>query len=62
MFEEVSDRKAKFSHHGINIGMSTDYQSELSRAMGALEKGIYPMDRLVTNRYKLEDIAQALFS
>jgi threonine dehydrogenase-like Zn-dependent dehydrogenase len=41
------------------IGMSTDYQSELTRAMWALQKGIYPMDKLVTHRYKLEDIGQA---
>jgi threonine dehydrogenase-like Zn-dependent dehydrogenase len=41
------------------IGMSTDHQSELTRAMWALEKGIYPMDRLVTHRYRLEDIGQA---
>ena len=41
------------------IGMSTDYHSELVRAMWALEKGIYPMDELVTHRYKLEDIDQA---
>ena len=39
--------------------MSTDHQSELTRAMWALEKGIYPMDKLVTNRYSLEDIGQA---
>ncbi|NLM46877.1 MAG: zinc-binding dehydrogenase [Firmicutes bacterium] len=41
------------------IGMSTDYQSELQRALWALQKGIYPMDKLVTHRYKLEDINQA---
>ena len=39
--------------------MSTNYQSELIRAMWALEKGIYPMDKLVTHRYKLEDIDNA---
>jgi threonine dehydrogenase-like Zn-dependent dehydrogenase len=41
------------------IGMSTDYQSELRRAMWALQKGIYPMNKLVTHKYKLEDIGQA---
>jgi threonine dehydrogenase-like Zn-dependent dehydrogenase len=41
------------------IGMSTNYQSELERAMWALEKGIFPMDRLVTHKYRLEDIGQA---
>ena len=41
------------------IGMSTDHQSELERAMWALETGIYPMDKLVTHKYRLEDIGQA---
>jgi threonine dehydrogenase-like Zn-dependent dehydrogenase len=41
------------------VGMSTDPQSELERAMWALEAGIYPMDRLITHTYKLDDIAQA---
>jgi threonine dehydrogenase-like Zn-dependent dehydrogenase len=41
------------------IGMSTDYQSELQRAMWALQKGIFPMKKLVTHRYKLEDIDKA---
>ena len=41
------------------IGMSTDYQSELRRAMWALEKGVFPMHKLVTHRYKLQDIGQA---
>jgi threonine dehydrogenase-like Zn-dependent dehydrogenase len=41
------------------IGMSTNYQSELRRAMWALQKGIYPMSKLVTHRYKLEDIDRA---
>jgi L-iditol 2-dehydrogenase len=41
------------------IGMSTDYQSELRRAMWALQKGIYPMSKLVTHRYRLEDIGRA---
>ncbi len=41
------------------IGMSTDYHSELTRAMWALEKGIFPMKKLVTHKYKLEDIGKA---
>ena len=41
------------------IGMSTDYQSELTRAMWAVQKGIFPMEKLVTHRYKLEDIDKA---
>jgi threonine dehydrogenase-like Zn-dependent dehydrogenase len=41
------------------IGMSTNYQSELERAMWALKAGIYPMEKLVTHKYKLEDIGEA---
>jgi L-iditol 2-dehydrogenase len=41
------------------IGMSTDYQSELRRAMWAVQKGIFPMENLVTHRYQLEDIDKA---
>ncbi len=41
------------------IGMSTNYQSELERAMWALKAGIYPMEKLVTHKYRLEDIGQA---
>jgi threonine dehydrogenase-like Zn-dependent dehydrogenase len=41
------------------IGMSTDYQSELRRALWAVEKGIFPMKKLVTHKYKLEDIQKA---
>ena len=41
------------------IGMSTDHQGELKRAMWALQKGIFPMHLLVTHRYRLEDIGQA---
>jgi threonine dehydrogenase-like Zn-dependent dehydrogenase len=40
-------------------GMSIDPQSELTRAMWALQKGIYPMEKLVTHKYKLEDINKA---
>ena len=41
------------------IGMSTDPKSELQRAMWALKKGIFPMQKLITHKYKLEDIDQA---
>jgi L-iditol 2-dehydrogenase len=41
------------------IGMSTDYQSELRRAMWAVQKGIFPMKKLITHRYKLEEIDKA---
>ncbi|MBN1692230.1 MAG: alcohol dehydrogenase catalytic domain-containing protein [Dehalococcoidales bacterium] len=41
------------------IGMSTDYQSELARAMWAVKNGVFPMNKLVTHKYKLEDIDKA---
>jgi threonine dehydrogenase-like Zn-dependent dehydrogenase len=41
------------------IGMSTDHQGELKRAMWALQKGLFPMHLLVTHRYRLEDIGKA---
>jgi threonine dehydrogenase-like Zn-dependent dehydrogenase len=39
--------------------MSTDYHSELRRAVWAVEKGVFPMKKLVTHRYKLEEIGKA---
>ncbi len=41
------------------IGMSTNYQSELQRALWAVQKGIFPMKKLITHKYKLEDIGKA---
>ncbi len=41
------------------IGMSTDPKSELRRAMWALQKGVYPMEKLVTHKYRLEEIDRA---
>lgn len=41
------------------IGMSTDPASELPRALWAIQKGIYPMSKLVTHRYKLEETEKA---
>jgi threonine dehydrogenase-like Zn-dependent dehydrogenase len=41
------------------IGMSTNYQSELQRALWAVQKGTFPMKKLVTHKYKLEDIGKA---
>lgn len=58
-YELFSWIKSPVIYSPQGIGMSTDYQSELTRAMWALQKGIYPMDRLVTHRYRLEDIGQA---
>ncbi len=58
-YELFSWIKSPVIYSPQGIGMSTDYQSELRRAMWALRKGIYPMDKLVTHRYRLEDIDQA---
>jgi len=58
-YELFSWIKSPMIYSPQGIGMSTDYQSELTRAMWALQKGIYPMEKLVTHRYKLEDIDQA---
>ena len=58
-YELLSWIKSPIIYSPQGIGMSTDHQSELTRAMWALEKGIYPMNKLVTNRYSLEDIGQA---
>jgi threonine dehydrogenase-like Zn-dependent dehydrogenase len=58
-YELFSWIKSPVIYSPQGIGMSTDYQSELTRAMWALEKGIYPMDELVTHRYRLEDIDEA---
>lgn len=58
-YELFSWIKCPIIYSPQGIGMSTDYQSELTRAMWALQEGIYPMDKLVTHRYKLEDIGQA---
>jgi threonine dehydrogenase-like Zn-dependent dehydrogenase len=58
-YELFSWIKSPIIYSPQGIGMSTDYQSELSRAMWALQKGIYPMNELVTHRYSLEDIDKA---
>lgn len=41
------------------IGISTDPTSELPRALWAIQKGIYPMDLLITHKYKLEETEKA---
>jgi len=58
-YELFSWIKCPIIYSPQGIGLSTDYQSELTRAMWAVQKGVYPMDKLVTHRYKLEDIGQA---
>ena len=58
-YELFSWIKSPIIYSPQGIGMSTDYQSELTRAMWAVQKGIFPMEKLVTHRYKLEDIDKA---
>ena len=58
-YELQSWIKSPVIHSPQGIGMSTDPKSELPRALWAIENGIFPMDKLVTHKYKLEDINQA---
>ena len=58
-YELFSWIKSPIIYSPQGIGMSTDYHSELRRAMWAIEKGVYPMKKLVTHKYKLEDIDKA---
>jgi threonine dehydrogenase-like Zn-dependent dehydrogenase len=58
-YELFSWIKSPIIYSPQGIGMSTDYQSELRRAIWAVQKGIFPMEKLVTHRYKLEDIDKA---
>jgi len=58
-YELFSWIKSPIIYSPQGIGMSTDYRSELQRAMWALQHGIYPMEKLVTHRYKLEEINNA---
>jgi len=58
-YELFSWIKCPIIYSPQGIGMSTDYQSELQRAIWALQKGVFPMKKLVTHRYKLEDIDNA---
>jgi threonine dehydrogenase-like Zn-dependent dehydrogenase len=58
-YELFSWIKSPIIYSPQGIGMSTNYKSELERAMWGLKKGIYPMDKLVTHRYQLEDIGKA---
>lgn len=58
-YELFSWIKSPIIYSPQGIGMSTDYQGELGRAMWALQAGIYPMDELVTHTYRLEEIDRA---
>ena len=58
-YELFSWIKSPIIYSPQGIGMSTDFQSELVRAMWAVKKGVFPMEKLVTHKYKLEDIDKA---
>jgi threonine dehydrogenase-like Zn-dependent dehydrogenase len=58
-YELQSWIKSPIIYSPQGIGMSTDPPSELPRALWAIQKGIYPMKRLVTHKYKLEEIGKA---
>jgi len=58
-YELFSWIKCPIIYNPQGIGLSTDYQSELTRALWAVKNGIFPMEKLVTHRYKLEDIDKA---
>jgi threonine dehydrogenase-like Zn-dependent dehydrogenase len=58
-YELQSWIKSPIIYSPQGIGMSTDPKSELPRALWAIQNGIYPMDKLVTHKYKLEDIGKA---
>ncbi len=58
-YELFSWIKCPIIYSPQGIGMSTDYQSELVRAMWAVKNGTFPMNKLVTHKYKLEDIGKA---
>ncbi len=58
-YELFSWIKSPIIYSPQGVGMSTDPHSELRRAMWAVEKGVYPMKKLVTHKYKLEDIGKA---
>ncbi len=58
-YELQSWIKSPIIYSPQGIGMSIDPHSELPRVLWAIQKGIYPMDKLITNIYSLEEIGQA---
>jgi threonine dehydrogenase-like Zn-dependent dehydrogenase len=58
-YELFSWIKSPIIYSPQGIGMSMDFQSELVRAMWAVKNGVFPMEKLVTHKYKLEDIDKA---
>jgi threonine dehydrogenase-like Zn-dependent dehydrogenase len=58
-YELQSWIKSPIIYSPQGIGMSTDYQSELTRALWAIENNIFPMDKLVTHTYTLDEMNEA---
>lgn len=58
-YELQSWIKSPIIYSPQGVGMSIDPSGELPRALWAIQKGIYPMDRLITHKYPLEDIGKA---
>ncbi len=44
--------------HQAHPNYSPDQQADYARAMTALSRGVFPMDRLITHEYSLEDIGK----
>jgi threonine dehydrogenase-like Zn-dependent dehydrogenase len=58
-YELFSWIKSPIIYSPQGVSMSPDPRSELPRALWAIQKGIYPMEKLVTHKYQLEDIGEA---
>ncbi len=58
-YELMSWIKSPVIYSPQGIGYSADPKSELPRALWAIEKGVFPMDKLITHTYKLEEIGTA---
>ncbi|MFC1900792.1 zinc-binding dehydrogenase [Chloroflexota bacterium] len=58
-YELMSWIKSPIIYSPQGIGMSIDPKSELPRTLWAIEKGIFPMDKLVTHTYPLGETGKA---
>lgn len=46
--------------HSTHPWYSANYADDLEKGMWAFEKGIFPMDKLITHKFKLEDIEKGM--
>lgn len=58
-YELQSWIKSPIIYSPQGIGMSTDFQSELTRALWAIKNNIFPMKQLVTHTYTLDQMNEA---